>query len=115
MSVFDSLNDTSSHAVDAGERLLKTSYEYYKLRIFKQVSVSISMVFKTMLIGGFALIGITFLAVSLAFFIGTLLNDKVLGFVIVGGLFVLLAVLLFFMRGMINRRVVKKLSKTFFK
>ena len=58
MSVFNSLNETSTHAVDTGEELLKKSYDYYRLKIFQQVSVSISMVLKTILIGGLALMGI---------------------------------------------------------
>ncbi|WAC03263.1 phage holin family protein [Lacinutrix neustonica] len=115
MSIFNSLNETSSHAVDTGEKLFKKSYEYYRLKIFQQVSVSISMVLKAILIGGLALIGLFFMAIALAFLIGALIANYAAGFVIVGGLFVLLSVILYLTRNMINKSVVQKLSKTFFK
>ncbi|MDX1270586.1 phage holin family protein [Bizionia paragorgiae] len=114
MSVFDSINETSNNAIDAGERYLKSSHEYYRLKIFQQLSVSLSLVFKTVIIAGLTVVGLTFVAIALAFFIGSMVDNYALGFVIVGALFFILAVLCFLFRKHINNLVVSNLSDKFF-
>ncbi|MGB1314291.1 phage holin family protein [Bizionia paragorgiae] len=114
MSVFDSINETSNNAIDAGERYLKSSHEYYRLKIFQQLSVSLSLVFKTVIIAGLTVVGLTFVAIALAFFIGSMVDNYALGFVIVGALFFILAVLCFLLRKHINNLVVSNLSDKFF-
>lgn len=114
MSVFDSINETSNNAIDAGEKYLKSSQEYYKLKIFQQLSVSISLVFKAVIIGGLCIVGLTFLAIALAFFIGALLEDYALGFVVVGLLFFIVALLCYYYRKHISNLVVRNLSDKFF-
>lgn len=115
MSVFDSINDASTKAIDKSEEYLKKSHEFYKLKIFQQLSISVSLIFKTVAIGGIFLIGVVFLATAAAFYIGALLDDYFLGFVIVGAFFVLSAIVLYFTRSFIDSKVIQKLSKTFFK
>lgn len=114
MSVIDSLNTSSNNAVDAGEKYLKSSHDYYRLKIFQQLSISISMVFKAVAIGGLAIIGLAFMAIALAFYIGSLLDNFALGFVIVGLVFIAISTIIFFLRSHINNGVVKKMSKKFF-
>lgn len=114
MSVFDSINETSNNAMDAGEKYLKSSHEYYKLKIFQQLSVSISLVFKAVIIAGLCIVGLTFLAIALAFYVGALLEDYALGFVIVGGLFFIVALICYFFRKHISNLVVRNLSDKFF-
>jgi len=115
MSVFESISDASTKAVDKSELYLKKSHEFYKLKIFQQLSISISMVFKAVAIGGALIIGVTFMAIAMAFYIGALLDNYALGFIIVGSLFVITAFILFLMRKFINTLVIQKLSKSFFK
>lgn len=114
MSLLDSVSETNAHATKVGEKYLKTSYEYYKLKIFEQLTISIGMVMKIILIGGFTLIGVSFLAVALALSIGEALNNATLGFVSVGILFFILSAILFQLRKHLNNFIIKKLSKKFF-
>lgn len=115
MSVIDSINEASNKALNQSEEYLKKSHDFYKLKIFQQLSISISMIFKVLVIGSLVLIALVFLAISLAFFLGALLESYALGFVLVGLLFSLVTFLLFVFRTYIDTKVISKLSKTFFK
>ncbi len=114
MGLLDSVNETNSQAAKVGEKYLKTSYKYYKLKIFEQLTTSIGMVMKIMLIGGLTLIGLSFLAVALALSIGKAIGNVTLGFVSVGILFFVLSLILFLLRKHINDFIIRKLSKKFF-
>ncbi|KAA5827296.1 hypothetical protein FPF71_00170 [Algibacter amylolyticus] len=114
MSLIDSISETNAKASDVGERYFKTSYEYYKLKIFQQLSISTSLIFKIVIIGGLLLIGLSFSAIALAFLIGKALESYTLGFVIVGILFLCLSLIAYFLRKHINNYTVKILSEKFF-
>lgn len=114
MSLSESINKTNTKASKVGEEYLKASYDYYKLKIFQQLSISISMVFKTVIIGGLLLMGLCFLGIALAFSIGKALDSYMLGFVIVGVVFIFLSVIAMLTRKHINNFIIKKLSEKFF-
>lgn len=114
MSLGESISETNSKAVDVGEKYLKTSYDYYKLKIFQQLTISTSMVFKAVAIGGLLLMGLCFIAIALAFSLGKALESYTLGFTIVGAIFFCFSVIAFLLRAHINNFLVKKLSKKFF-
>ncbi|OIQ23017.1 phage holin family protein [Lacinutrix sp. MedPE-SW] len=115
MSVFESINNASTKAVDKSELYLKKTQEFYKLKIFEQLTKSVSMLFKVLAVGGILLIGIFFLAISLSLYIGKILDNYTTGFLIVGFIFLVLAIILFLLRSYINTFVIQKISKTFFK
>ncbi|MFD1161428.1 hypothetical protein [Hwangdonia seohaensis] len=114
MSLSESIGKTNAKASEIGEKYLKTSYDYYKLKIFQQLSISISMVFKAIIIGGLLLMGLCFLGIALAFSIGKAMDSYMLGFVIVGAVFILLSVIALLTRKHINNITVKALSEKFF-
>ena len=53
MSVFESLNNTTDKATDIGERYIKASHQYLRLKIFQQLTSSVSLMAKVLIIGGF--------------------------------------------------------------
>ena len=114
MGLVDSINDTNTKAKDVGEKYLKTSYEYYKLKIFQQLSTSVSLVLKAFAIGALLLLGIVFLAISLALLIGESINNYTHGFLWVGLIFLILSLIVYLFRKHLNNFIIKKLSKTFF-
>ena len=73
MSLLDSIEKTNKKGVAAGEKFLNSSYDYYNLKIFQQLTRSISLVLKSILIGGLIIIAMGFLAIAFAFFIGEVL------------------------------------------
>ncbi len=114
MSIGESIAETNKKATDIGEKYLKTSYEYYKLKIFQQLTVTISMVFKAILIGGFFVIGLGFMALALAVFIGEILNSYTQGFIIMGLIFMCFSFIALLFKKRVNDFVVAILSEKFF-
>ncbi len=60
MGVIDSLNETSDKAVDIGETYYRKTREYYKLKIFQQLTQTMGLFCKMILIGSFVFIGFVF-------------------------------------------------------
>jgi len=114
MSLGESLGQTNKKATEIGEKYLKTSYEYYKLKIFQQLTETIGMVFKAILIGGFLVIGLGFMALALALFIGEILDSNTQGFVIMGLIFLCLSFIAILFKKRVNDFVVTILSEKFF-
>lgn len=114
MGIIDSINETNKKATETGEKFLNKSYDYYKLKVFQQITVSVSMLFKIIAICSLLLIGLVFMAIALAFEIGDILNSFSLGFAAVGVLYLILALIVFLLRKHINNAIVKSLSKPFF-
>lgn len=113
-NIFESINNTSEKAVDIGEKYLKDTKEYYRLKIFQQITVSISMLAKVLAIGGLLFIGLIFLAVAAALSIGDLVNNTALGYVIVAFGFFIVGGVVYINRSVINHKIISKLSSKFF-
>ncbi|WP_142786331.1 phage holin family protein [Changchengzhania lutea] len=114
MSILESLNDNTAKASDVGEKFIKTSHQYYKLKIFQQLTISLSLMTKVFVIGGFFIIGLMFLSIASAIAIGNALNNLPLGYVIVGVVFLIIAFVIHYKRDFIDRRVIQEISKKFF-
>ena len=114
MKLFNSLGETTDKAVDIGETYFKASHEYLKLKIFQQLTLSISMVTKLVVISAFLFLGIIFCAVAAAIAIGEALKNPLLGFMLVGVFFMLVALLLYLGRSTINKIVIQKIGDKFF-
>mgnify|MGYP003109120999 FL=1 len=114
MNIFESLNETSGKMLDAGENYVEKSQAYYKLKIFQQLTVSISLVAKGLVIGGLLAIGLFFLAFASALAIGQWLDNLALGYLIVAGLFLIATGVIYLKRAAINTIIIKSLSTKFF-
>ncbi|MFT4849672.1 MAG: hypothetical protein ACJA2M_001846 [Polaribacter sp.] len=114
MSIGESVGETNKKAIDIGEKYLKTSYEYYKLKIFQQLTTTISLVFKAILIGSLLSVGLFFIALSLALFIGEILDSYTQGFMIMGLIFIFLSFIALLFKKRVNDFVVSILSEKFF-
>lgn len=114
MNIFESINETSSKITDAGETYVKKSQEYYKLKVFQQISVSISLVAKAFIIGGLLSIGLFFMSFALALALGDWLGNLALGYLIISGIFLLVTLLVYYKRQLINKKIIKSLSSKFF-
>lgn len=113
-NILESLNENTSKAMESAEAYSKATLKYLKLKTFEQLASSASFISKFMLLGGLLLIAILFLATSGAIVLGNLLNSMALGCLITGGLFLLIAVVVYSLRGTIDRKVIQRMSKKFF-
>lgn len=114
MTIFESINNNSTKAVDIGEAYLKSSHDYYKLKIFEQLTISLSLVMKLILIGGLLFVGFLFLVISGTIALGYLLDNMALGCFIVGAVFALLGFMTYLFRHLISRKVIQIMSPKFF-
>jgi len=89
-------------------------YEYAQLKFFYQASAASSSVAKKTLIGVFALIAMGFLSIAAALWIGSMLGSWVLGFLIMGGFFLLLTLIVYLMRKRIERYIIREISAKYF-
>ncbi|WP_027124629.1 phage holin family protein [Gelidibacter mesophilus] len=115
MNIFESINNTSNKASDIGERYIDKSYEYFKLKVFQQLSYTISMAGKALIIGAVLFIGLILLAIAGAIAIGELLQSYALGYLIVGALFLIIAFIIYKVRYLVDARIISKLQSKFFK
>ena len=114
MGIIDSINKTNKKAAAVGEEFLNKSYDYYKLKIFQQITISVSLVFKVLAIGSILLFGLVFLSIAAAFKISDLVNSYAIGFAIVGAIYIIISIIIFLLRKYINNTIIKSLSKPFF-
>lgn len=115
MNVFESINNTSEKASEIGERYVTKSYEYYKLKVFQQLSYTISTLGKALMIGAILFIGFIFMAVSGAIAIGEALNNVALGYLIMGGIFMLIALIFYLLRYLLDAKIINKFYSKFYK
>lgn len=114
MTIFESINNNSTKAVELGEAYLKSSHEYYKLKIFEQMTISLSLIMKMILIGGLLFVGFLFLVISGTIALGYLLDNMALGCLIVGSIFALLGFTAYMFRYLISKKVIQIMSPKFF-
>ena len=115
MNVFESINNTTEKASDIGERFVEKSFEYYKLKVFQQLTNTISMMGKALVIGAVLFIGLIFLSISAAIAIGNALGHLSLGYLIMGGVFLLIGLIIYKVRYLIDAKVIAKFHTKFFK
>ena len=115
MNIFESINDTSNKASDVGERYIDTSFEYLKLKVFQQLTFTISMMGKALVIGAVLFIGLIFLAISAAIAIGDALGQIALGYLIIGGFFLIMSFAIYKMRRRFDAKIIAKFQTIFFK
>ena len=115
MNIFASINDTSNKASDIGERYIDTSFAYLKLKVFQQLTFTISMMGKALVIGAVLFIGLIFLAISAAIAIGDALGQIALGYLIIGGFFLIMSFAIYKMRRRFDAKIIAKFQTIFFK
>ncbi|WP_339835772.1 phage holin family protein [uncultured Maribacter sp.] len=114
MGVIDSLNETSNKAIDVGEVYYKKTQEYYRLKVFQQLTMTTGMLLKIAVIGGLGFLALMFLTVAGIIYLGNILNSMVGACLIAGALFIVLLILAYVFRRKIDNMLVKKLSVKFF-
>ncbi|OQD42416.1 hypothetical protein BUL40_10835 [Croceivirga radicis] len=106
------LGTITSESIDNSQELIENSWEYYKLKLFYHTSeISISFI-KYFFVGMLSLLALLFLSVSMALFIGQGLDNSALGYLIVGGFYVLLGLVALPLKKWLEKTIIKKLSKT---
>jgi len=114
MEVIKNINQTTDKGADVSKKYIATSYKYAKLKLFHLLAVSISTVVKLFCIGGIIFLGMIFLSIALANYLGQYFNNIALGYMSVGISFLVISFLIFLSRKFIEKKIIQNMSKIFF-
>ncbi|WP_040251062.1 hypothetical protein [Psychroserpens mesophilus] len=114
MTIFESLNNTTDEAVNNAENYIKTSQSYLRLKVFQQITLSLSLIVKLVIIGGLLTLALIFTAVSSALAIGEALGSISAGYLIVGACFLIMALIVYYFRKHIERKIISSISEKYF-
>ncbi len=113
---FQRLKEQISELQTDSEKVLQSNIHYYKLWLFKVLTRTMTDFTKILVLGSIAFLVFLFVAIASAFAIGMYLDNNALGFLIVGGiLFVILLFVLIFKKGLVEKPLLSKMSKIYFK
>jgi hypothetical protein len=112
---FEEFKENTEDVQEKMKSFIESNVTYYKLKSFKTTMKATSTVLEFMII----LIGICmvllFLSIALAFGLGNMLDSNTLGFLSVGIIYLVVTVILYFVRDkIIERPLLVKFSKIFF-
>ena len=111
---FEEIKEQIHHVEEGVRSYVKNSLDFYRLQSFRSMMKGITMATKVLLIGGVVSIALLFLSLSAAFWLGSMLESTAIGFLIVGGFYVLVGLILFLLRNKIEKPLLKKFSKFYF-
>jgi predicted membrane channel-forming protein YqfA (hemolysin III family) len=94
--------------------LLESNIAYYKLWLFKVITKSFSALLKVLMIGIFLVVALAFFSVAAAIAIGEALNSMAYGFLIVGGFYFLLCVIIYVCRRSVEKPIIETFSEIFY-
>ncbi len=114
MGVIKAINETSDKAYSSGETYVKTSQEYYKLKAFQQLARAFTFLSKLAIIGGLLFLGLIFLTVSGAIWLGKFIGSTALACLITAGALFVFTAIAYLVRAYIDKNVIKKMSQEFF-
>ncbi|ESU30035.1 hypothetical protein FLJC2902T_05260 [Flavobacterium limnosediminis JC2902] len=112
---FENLKEKADDIQDHLKNAIDSTIAYYKLWLFKVIMKSTTMVVKVLLMSLLFLFFLLFTSVALALYLGQLTDNYVLGFLIVGGIYVVLLLIAYFIKDkIVEGNVLEKFSKVFF-
>lgn len=112
---FDDLKEHSENIQEQTKDYIEKNLSYYKLLAFKMAMKSTTMIFKFSLILLCVCMVLLFCSIALALFIGSCLDNLAFGFLIVGGIYIILTILLFLVKDkIVEGPILEKFSEIFF-
>lgn len=112
---FEELKENTENIQDQVHAFIESNASYYKLKGFKVAMKSTAMILKFTLIFVCLIMVLLFFSIAAAFAVGQYLNSYALGFLIVGGAYLVLTGILFLMKDkIIEGPILEKFSEIFF-
>ena len=112
---FEELKENTEDIQYHAKAYVASNIAYYKLWGFKVAMKSLTMVFKFSMIALFFLMLLMFCSIAAAFAIGKSLDSYALGFLIVGGVYLIATGLLFLIKNKtVEGPILEKFSEIFF-
>lgn len=111
---FEEVKENFSEAEDSARSYIQSSREFYKLKGFKVLMKAVMVFVKIASVGVMVMMALLFLSISAAFWIGTELDKTSLGFLIVGGFYLLVGLVIYLFRHSLRKPLLKKFSEFYF-
>ena len=111
---FDEVKESFTEAEASIRSYLDSSQEYYKLKGFKFLMRGITSFSKIILVGVVALLALLFLSFAASVGIGQALNNTFYGFLCVGLFYLLIGIILYFVRRKLDKPLLRKFSEFYF-
>lgn len=93
---------------------LENSEEYLQLKVFKILMTYVTSFTQILLVGVISVLAFFVLSIGASLAINEGVDSYYLGFVIIGAVYVLIALLCYFFRNSLNRPLLRKFSKNYF-
>lgn len=111
----DDRNENAESLKENVKGFIDSNVAYYKLWFFKVAMKSTTMLLKLLLIAIFAMLVLIFLSVAAAIAIGYVLDNFAYGFLIVGGFYVVLSVIVYNIKDkIVEGPILERFSEFFF-
>ncbi|KGO83336.1 competence protein [Flavobacterium beibuense F44-8] len=113
---FEEIKENAEDLKNQAKELLDANMQYYKLWGFKIFMKSTSMMLKVILLGIMLLLVVLFFSIAAAIGIGYALDNMAYGFLIVGGIYLILAIIVYYYQDKITEGpLLANFSRIFFK
>lgn len=113
--IFENVIENLHDVLRRIENYVLSKAEYYKLRLFKSVMKTIIPMVNLLVFGSLFLFVLLFLSIGAAFWIGSLLDQVFIGFIIVGGFYAFIFLLMLLVgRRIIRRKLLRAFSSLLF-
>ncbi|MGJ8736574.1 hypothetical protein [Zobellia laminariae] len=111
---FEELKESISEAEASAKSYIDSSTEFYKLKAFKLLMKGVTGFAQAAFIGTAVVLSLLFLSVAAGFWIGAELENTALGFLCVGGFYILLGILVFVFRRSLVKPLMARFSELYF-
>lgn len=112
---FEELKENSEDLLNQAKAFLDSNVSYYKLWLFKATMKSTTMMLKLFLLSVMLVIVTLFFSIAAALSIGYWLDNFAYGFLIVGGIYLVLSIIVYKVQDdIVEGPILKKFSEFFF-
>lgn len=112
---FENLKENAGEFQENAKGFVDSTIAYYKLWLFKVAMKSTTMLLKIFLIAIFLMVFLVFVSVAAALAIGYALDNFVYGFLIIGGFYLLVCVVIYNIKDkIVEGPILEKFSEFFF-
>lgn len=112
---FENLKEKKENIQDNLKNAVDSTIAHYKLWFFKVLMKSVTMGVKVLLIACFFMMFLLFASIALALYLAQVMDSNVLGFLTVGGIYLVLILIAYFIKDkIVEGNVLEKFSGIFF-
>lgn len=113
---FEEIKENAEDLRQEAQKLIDANLKYYKLWGFKMVMKSTTMMLKIFLLAIMLMIVTIFFSIALALGIGYWLDNLAYGFLIVGGIYLVMAIVVYYAQDkIVEGAMLSRFSKIFLK